>query len=199
MNIKTKIKFLKLRQRADRMELAVLAQADQLGALHDKINQMAQERGAAEADMIRRHQAELSKVRGDSTDTRQRIQHLENLFEHAVEALDYIAPLWRGRPANWRETLNRQDRWYEWRGEALADVEVHSDTQGASSVVFAAGGAGGQGGANFGAVASSPGGSGGIAYGVDPMSPARSWVSGSGSSGPIGGRVRTDDERRAEQ
>lgn len=129
MNIKTKIKFLKVRQRADRFELKNLAQADELDELRDKINELARERGAVDADMIRRHQAELDKVRGDSTDTRQKIQRLENAVERAVEALDHIAPLWHGVPMSWRETLSRQDLWYAWRGQALrdeAETEVHS-------------------------------------------------------------------------
>ena len=119
MNIKTKIKFLRLRQRADRFELECFALRDQIDQLHDKINDLARERGRAEADMIRRHAAELAVVRAST------------------------------------------------------------------SVVTMAAGSGG--------------GTGGVVFGVDPIAPARSWVSGSGSSGPIGGRVRTDDERRTEQ
>lgn len=175
MNIKDRIKLLKVRQRADRFELENIDLCDQLDVFRDKVNEMARERGAAEAEMIRRHTAELAKARGDSTDVRQRIQKLENDHARAVEALEHVAPLWQGRPMNWHETITRQDLWYAWRGQALG-VELHSDTQGTSTMVVAVG----QGGAGSG--------------GADQVA----WAYGGGGSVTPPHFVRTNAERAAE-
>lgn len=126
MNLKTRVKLLKLRSRADLRELENLDLRERLVELQDKIAELARERGAAEVDMIRRHQAELAKAREGSGEVQQKIAHLESMFERALEALEHVAPLWRDHPARWRETILRQDLWYSWRGAALG-IELRRD------------------------------------------------------------------------
>lgn len=141
VSIAVRKRFLKLRQRADRYELETMDVRDELAEALDRINEMARERGAAEAEMIRRHTTELAKARGDSTDVRQKIQGLENQIVRALEALEHLDPS-AARVAPWSEVIKRLDLWYAWRSNALG-IELHSDTQAATSVRHAPGGTGG--------------------------------------------------------
>lgn len=178
MNDKTRAKFLKLRQRADELELELIEA------------RKAQATAVADLERARRGiEGGKARATDDAMIARQQTARRETTIARLCQALDRFAP-WPS-PGHWRTIAESEALWSDQQLQWMingtsAEIKLH--TVPPTEV------------AGWGIFTSAAGGTGGVAYGVDPMAPARSWVSGSaGAGGGSGGRVvRTEAERSAE-
>jgi hypothetical protein len=104
MNEKNRIKFLKLRQRADQFELEALESEERLNKALD-----------AAAARVEKAERALADLQNTSTlgamESRQKIARLESALNRALLTLERIASPPDGQ--SWRETVTNSEKWDE--------------------------------------------------------------------------------------